>query len=147
MGGGGSQSVRQSIDIKSTTSILEKNIQKNSQKVQAAATANNSIEASVGINPMTGEMGNIIGCNMNFKQTATADAQSSATSAIESIAESKRQLKTFLKRKTFKALLVMQSRLILQRFKLVIWIVRSVVNSILNRTHRLKLQLQPLWVM
>ena len=33
MGGGGSQSVRQSIDIKSTTSILEKNIQKNTQKV------------------------------------------------------------------------------------------------------------------
>ena len=53
MGGGGSQSIRQSIDIKSTTSILEKNIQKNSQKVQAAATANNSLEASVGFNPIT----------------------------------------------------------------------------------------------
>jgi hypothetical protein len=104
MGGGGSQSVRQSIDIKSTTSILEKNIQTNSQKVQAAATANNSIEASVGINPITGEMGNIIGCNMNFKQTATADAQSSATSAIESIAESKQEIANDMKSKVAAAL-------------------------------------------
>lgn len=104
MGGGGSQSIRQSIDIKSTTSILEKNIQKNSQKVQAAATANNSIEASVGINPKTGEMGNIIGCNMNFKQTATADAQSSATSAIESISESKQEIANDMKSKVAAAM-------------------------------------------
>tara|TARA_R110000851_G_scaffold119017_1_gene246590 strand:+ start:1637 stop:2503 length:867 start_codon:yes stop_codon:yes gene_type:complete len=104
MGGGGSQSIRQSIDIKSTTSILEKNIQTNSQKVQAAATANNSIEASVGINPITGEMGNIIGCNMNFKQTATADAQSSATSSIESIAESKQEIANDMKSKVAAAM-------------------------------------------
>ena len=104
MGGGGSQSVRQSIDIKSTTSILEKNIQTNSQKVQAAATANNSIEASVGINPMTGEPGFITGCSMNFKQTAVADAQSSATSAIESIAESKQEIANDMKSKVAAAL-------------------------------------------
>ena len=104
MGGGGSQSVRQSIDIKSTTSILEKNIQTNSQKVQAAATANNSIEASVGFNPMTGEPGNIIGCSLNFEQTATADAQSSATSAIESIAESKQEIANDMKSKVAAAL-------------------------------------------
>ena len=104
MGGGGSQSIRQSIDIKSTTSILEKNIQTNSQKVQAAATANNSIEASVGINPMTGEPGFITGCSMNFKQTAVADAQSSATSAIESIAESKQEIANDMKSKVAAAL-------------------------------------------
>ena len=104
MGGGGSQSVRQSIDIKSTTSILEKNIQTNSQKVQAAATANNSIEASVGFNPITGEPGDIIGCSLNFEQTATADAQSSATSAIESIAESKQEIANDMKSKVAAAL-------------------------------------------
>ena len=66
MGGGGSQSVRQSIDIKSTTSILEKNIQTNSQKVQAAATAANKLKV---------KLGDVVGCNLDFTQKATADAQ------------------------------------------------------------------------
>lgn len=104
MGGGGSQSIRQSIDIKSTTSILEKNIQKNSQKIQAAATANNTLEASVGFNPKTGEPGFITGCSLQFKQTATADAQSSATSAIESISESKQEIANDMKSKVAAAM-------------------------------------------
>jgi hypothetical protein len=95
MGGGGSQSVRQSIDIKSTTSILEKNIQKNSQKVQAAATAANKLKV---------KLGDVVGCNLDFTQKATADAQSSATSAIESIAESKQEIANDMKSKVAAAL-------------------------------------------
>ena len=95
MGGGGSQSVRQSIDIKSTTSILEKNIQKNSQKVKAAATAANKLKV---------KLGDVVGCNLDFTQKATADAQSSATSAIESIAESKQEIANDMKSKVAAAL-------------------------------------------
>ena len=95
MGGGGSQSVRQSIDIKSTTSILEKNIQTNSQKVQAAATAANKLKV---------KLGDVVGCNLDFTQKATADAQSSATSAIESIAESKQEIANDMKSKVAAAL-------------------------------------------
>lgn len=95
MGGGGSQSIRQSIDIKSTTSILEKNIQKNSQKVQAAATAANKLKV---------KLGDVVGCNLDFTQKATADAQSSATSAIESIAESKQEIANDMKSKVAAAL-------------------------------------------
>jgi len=95
MGGGGSQSVRQSIDIKSTTSILEKNIQKNTQKVQAAATAANKLKV---------KLGDVVGCNLDFTQKATADAQSSATSAIESIAESKQEIANDMKSKVAAAL-------------------------------------------
>ena len=95
MGGGGSQSVRQSIDIKSTTSILEKNIQTNSQKVQAAATAANKLKV---------KLGDVVGCNLDFTQKATADAQSSATAAIESIAESKQEIANDMKSKVAAAL-------------------------------------------
>ena len=95
MGGGGSQSIRQSIDIKSTTSILEKNIQKNTQKVQAAATAANKLKV---------KLGDVVGCNLNFTQKATADAQSSATSSIESIAESKQEIANDMKSKVAAAM-------------------------------------------
>ena len=54
MGGGGKQSIKQSIDIKSSTTIIEKNIQENTQKIQASATANNRLKLNVGINPRTG---------------------------------------------------------------------------------------------
>ena len=95
MGGGGSQSIRQSIDIKSTTSILEKNIQKNTQKVQAAATAANKLKV---------KLGDVVGCNLDFTQKATADAQSSATSSIESIAESKQEIANDMKSKVAAAM-------------------------------------------
>jgi hypothetical protein len=95
MGGGGKQSIKQSIDIKSSTKIIEKNIQDNTQKVQASATANNRLKL---------EIGDVTGCNLNFNQTAKADAQASASQSIDSIMQSKQDVANEMKSKVAAAM-------------------------------------------
>lgn len=95
MGGGGKQSIKQSIDIKSSTTIIEKNIQENTQKVQASATANNKLKVKIG---------DVVGCNLDFTQKATADAQSSATQSIDSIMQSKQEVANDMKSKVAAAM-------------------------------------------
>jgi hypothetical protein len=95
MGGGGSQTIKNEMNFKSTTSILEENITENTNKVNASAIQANKMKISIGVNPITGESllpaGQLAlkGCNFTFGQSATADVQSEASLTTQSILESK----------------------------------------------------------
>ena len=67
MGGGGSQTIKNEMNFKSTTSILEENITENTNKVNAAAIQNNQLKLNIG---------DVIGSDINVGQSATADVQS-----------------------------------------------------------------------
>ena len=80
MGGGGSQTIKNEINFKSSTKILEENITENTNKVNASTVQSNQLKLI---------LGNIIGCDINIGQSATADVQSEASLTTESILESK----------------------------------------------------------
>lgn len=80
MGGGGSQTIRNEMNFQSTTKILEENITENTNKVNAAAIQNNQLKLNIG---------DVIGCDINVGQSATADVQSEASLTTQSILESK----------------------------------------------------------
>ena len=95
MGGGGSQTIKNEMNFKSTTKILEENITENTNKVNASAIQANQMKISIGVNPITGESllpdGQVAlkGCTFNVLQTADADVQSEASLTTQSILESK----------------------------------------------------------
>jgi hypothetical protein len=80
MGGGGSQTIRNEMNFQSTTKILEENITENTNKVNATAIQNNQLKLNIG---------DVIGCDINVGQSATADVQSEASLTTQSILESK----------------------------------------------------------
>ena len=80
MGGGGSQTIKNEMNFKSSTKILEENITENTNKVNASTVQSNQLKLI---------LGNIIGCDINIGQSATADVQSEASLTTESILESK----------------------------------------------------------
>ena len=92
MGGGGSQTIKNEMNFKSTTKILEENITENTNKVNAAAIQANQMKISIGVNPVTGELGDIIGCKTLIRQTADADVQSEASLTTQSILNSKSKI-------------------------------------------------------
>ena len=95
MGGGGSQTIKNEMNFKSTTKILEENITENTNTVNASAIQANQMKISIGVNPITGESllpdGQVAlkGCTFNVLQTADADVQSEASLTTQSILESK----------------------------------------------------------
>ena len=93
MGGGGSQTIKNEMNFKSTTKILEENITENTNKVNASAIQANQMKLYIGVNPITGEsLGEgpaLKGCKAVISQTADADVQSEATLTTQSILESK----------------------------------------------------------
>jgi len=100
MGGGGSQTIKNEMNFKSTTSILEENITNNTNKVNASSIQANKLKISIGVNPITGESllpeGSgpaLRGCTFKFRQCATADMQSEASLTTTSILESKQKSK------------------------------------------------------
>jgi len=92
MGGGGSQTIKNEMNFQSTTKILEENITENTNKVNAAAIQANQMKISIGVNPVTGELGDIIGCKTLIRQTADADVQSEASLTTQSILNSKSKI-------------------------------------------------------
>lgn len=92
MGGGGSQTIKNEMNFQSTTKILEENITENTNKVNAAAIQANQMKLSIGVNPVTGELGDIIGCKTLIRQTADADVQSEASLTTQSILNSKSKI-------------------------------------------------------
>mgnify|MGYP001494697608 FL=1 len=93
MGGGGSQTIKNEMNFKSTTKILEENITENTNKVNASAIQANNMKLSIGVNPITGEpFGEgpaLKGCKAVISQSADADVQSEASLTTTSILESK----------------------------------------------------------
>ena len=93
MGGGGSQTIKNEMNFKSTTKILEENITENTNKVNASAIQANQMKLSIGVNPITGEQfgeGHALkNCKVVIAQTADADVQSEASLTTQSILESK----------------------------------------------------------
>ena len=96
MGGGGSQTIKNEMNFKSTTKILEENITENTNKVNAAAIQANKMKLSIGVNPITGEQFGegpaLKNCKVVIAQTADADVQSEATLTTQSIIESKQKI-------------------------------------------------------
>jgi hypothetical protein len=98
MGGGGSQTIKNEMNFKSTTKILEENITNNTNTVNASAIQANKMKISIGVNPITGEsllpegQAALKGCEFTFGQFATADVQSEASLTTTSILESKQKI-------------------------------------------------------
>ena len=96
MGGGGSQTIKNEMNFKSTTKILEENITENTNKVNAAAIQANKMKLSIGVNPITGEQFGegpaLKNCKVVIAQTADADVQSEATLTTQSILKSKQKI-------------------------------------------------------
>lgn len=99
MGGGGSQTIKNEMNFKSTTKILEENITNNTNTVNASVIQANKMKISIGVNPITGESllpeGSgpaLKGCDFTFGQSATADVQSEASLTTTSILESKQTI-------------------------------------------------------
>lgn len=93
MGGGGSQTIKNEMNFKSTTKILEENITENTNKVNASAIQANKMKLSIGVNPITGEQFGegpaLKNCKAVIAQSADADVQSEASLTTQSILESK----------------------------------------------------------
>ena len=98
MGGGGSQTIKNEMNFKSTTKILEENITENTNTVNASAIQANKLKISIGVNPITGESllapgeKALRGCNFDITQSATADMQSEASLTTQSILNSKSKI-------------------------------------------------------
>lgn len=99
MGGGGSQTIKNEMNFKSTTKILEENITENTNTVNASAIQANKLKISIGVNPITGESllpeGSgpaLKGCVFDITQSATADMQSEASLTTQSILNSKSKI-------------------------------------------------------
>ena len=95
MGGGGSQTIKNEMNIKSTTELLTSTILKTENSTQA--NCNTAQNLSV-------KLGTVIGCPSYFGQKASCDVQSSSSDISKSISQSANKVAEDMKTKAAAAL-------------------------------------------
>jgi len=95
MGGGGSQTIRNEINIKSTTELLTSTVLKTENSTQANCNTAQNLSVKIGT---------VIGCPSYFGQTASCDVQSSSSDISKSISQSANKVAEDMKTKAGAAL-------------------------------------------
>jgi hypothetical protein len=95
MGGGGSQTIKNEMNIKSTTELLTSTMLKTENSTQA--NCNTAQQLSV-------KIGHVVGCPSYFGQTASCDVQSSSSDISKSISQSANKVAEDMKTKAGAAL-------------------------------------------
>ena len=95
MGGGGSQTIKNEMNIKSTTELLTSTILKTENSTQANCNTAQNLSVKIGT---------VIGCPSYFGQTASCDVQSSSSDISKSISQSANKVAEDMKTKAGAAL-------------------------------------------
>ena len=95
MGGGGSQTIKNEMNIKSTTELLTSTILKTENSTQANCNTAQNLSIKIGT---------VIGCPSYFGQTASCDVQSSSSDISKSISQSANKVAEDMKTKAGAAL-------------------------------------------
>jgi len=95
MGGGGSQTIKNEMNIKSTTELLTSTVLKTENSTQANCNTAQNLSVKIGA---------VIGCPSYFGQTASCDVQSSSSDISKSISQSANKVAEDMKTKAGAAL-------------------------------------------
>ena len=95
MGGGGSQTIKNEMNIKSTTELLTSTILKTENSTQANCNTAQNLSVKIGAG---------VGCPSYFGQTASCDVQSSSSDISKSISQSANKVAEDMKTKAAAAL-------------------------------------------
>ncbi len=95
MGGGGSQTIKNEMNIKSTTELLTSTILKTENSTQANCNTAQNLSVKIG---------HVVGCPSYFGQTASCDVQSSSSDISKQISQSANKIAEDMKTKAGAAL-------------------------------------------
>jgi hypothetical protein len=95
MGGGGSQTIKNEMNIKSTTELLTSTILKTENSTQANCNTAQNLSVKIG---------HVVGCPSYFGQTASCDVQSSSSDISKQISQSANKIAEDMKTKAAAAL-------------------------------------------
>ena len=95
MGGGGSQTIKNEMNIKSTTELLTSTMLKSENTTQANCNTAQNLSVKIG---------HVVGCPSYFGQTASCDVQSSSSDISKSISQSANKVAEDMKTKAAAAL-------------------------------------------
>ncbi len=95
MGGGGSQTIKNEMNIKSTTELLTSTMLKSENTTQANCNTAQNLSVKIG---------HVVGCPSYFGQTASCDVQSSSSDISKSISQSANKVAEDMKTKAGAAL-------------------------------------------
>lgn len=95
MGGGGSQTIKNEMNIKSTTELLTSTILKTENSTQANCNTAQNLSVKIG---------HVVGCPSYFSQTASCDVQSSSSDISKQISQSANKIAEDMKTKAAAAL-------------------------------------------
>lgn len=95
MGGGGSQSIKNTLNIKSTTKMLTKTVTET--KTSASAACDQAQKLKV-------KLKNVVGCDMDVNQVAACDVTASAAVSVSTLSAAKNKVMEDMKAKTKAAL-------------------------------------------
>lgn len=95
MGGGGSQTIKNEMNIKSTTELLTSTVLKTENSTQANCNTAQNLSVKIG---------HVVGCPSYFGQTASCDVQSSSSDISKQISQSANKIAEDMKTKAGAAL-------------------------------------------